>query len=1104
MSRKTRKLIWSVPLVAAFAVVGALALFMALPPNEASAQADQPPGKVGMLTADAYDDGVPQEEIELTWEAPSEGGLASHYRIDISTNGGYTWVAMEDSIRNTRHLHDDLKANQTFHYRVLAVNSIGTSPVSDIANATTTETEVPDRPTNLVAAVGTEDNTNEVADTAGELTVTLTWTPPQDPPGAPILGYVVEYSDDGDRWIELMTVADDGDEQQTASHEMLDAGIEYHYRVAAYNKTMKDADDEDVPNPSFTSGWSETDDAETLKGAMPDAPTNLEPGVSPAVTGVWLYWTPPTNTTAEPNADPMGDPISAYEVEGRPTSRFDDADPPQLQLCSDTDCPFEVIKTDIDRPSGTVINSFQVTARDVNANTEYDDDFKVSVPWAYRIRAINRRANDEANIAAGTDAAAATAQGLITTSKSAVIAVPARDNMSLTRPENLVITRSEPDNEGRTGLIVKWNRAETLPYDTDSQPDTPNQVTYAAAYRIEYSDDGPPDSAYDWKVLDATHAATGTSQQTYTDNHLTNFGESDGTATDNDLHAGQERHYRVFALTNETPASAEMSWPSEQKSGNTAAPLKPERPTNLSVRAGNPAGHTSIDLTWTAPDMPVATNDDLDGSEEGPSVINGYRVQYSDDEGKTWHDLVTDKNGDLMLVEDPKYTDKGLMPGQTRDYRVAAANMVGSRYQYSTWSNSDSAKTTPAPLPNEPGGLVAEAYGATSIKLCWNAQAEQPEAAPVTSYKIDYSPDGKDGTWKDLATVDMMTDDQVHTVYHDTMGLSPKDTRHYRVSAINLQGTSDQSDVAMATTMDAMVPDAPTGVTATADSDMAITVSWTAPADPAGAPVTGYKVMWKMSSAMDYADADMAMVAADMMSHQVTGLTPSMEYAFKVMAMNAKGYGDASDEVMETTQATNTAPMADVATSTESVMAGATSSVNVSSYFSDADSDTLTYSSMSDDTAVATVNATGNPVMITGVTEGTTTIKVYASDGMDGTNAMHTITVTVTAAPVGLQDITDGSISVTNNANGSIDVNWMGGYNADRFIVVAAELNSDPFVYESTMVSDGMARMATVTGLNSGSSYLVIVIAIDNDDDDEGPGQQLAFEYGVLQSVTAN
>ena len=38
MSRKTRKLIWSAPLVAVLAVAGALALFVALSPNGAQAR----------------------------------------------------------------------------------------------------------------------------------------------------------------------------------------------------------------------------------------------------------------------------------------------------------------------------------------------------------------------------------------------------------------------------------------------------------------------------------------------------------------------------------------------------------------------------------------------------------------------------------------------------------------------------------------------------------------------------------------------------------------------------------------------------------------------------------------------------------------------------------------------------------------------------------------------------------------------------------------------------------------------------------------------------------------------------------------------------------
>jgi titin len=85
-----------------------------------------------------------------------------------------------------------------------------------------------------------------------------------------------------------------------------------------------------------------------------------------------------------------------------------------------------------------------------------------------------------------------------------------------------------------------------------------------------------------------------------------------------------------------------------------------------------------------------------------------------------------------------------------------------------------------------------------------------------------------------------------------------------------------------------MSTDMPTGITAMADSDTAVTVSWTAPTDVGGNTIAKYRVMWKMSSAADYADADMAMTADAMaMSHQVTGLTRGMDYIFKVVALDA-------------------------------------------------------------------------------------------------------------------------------------------------------------------------------------------------------------------------
>ena len=151
MSRKTRKLIWSVPLIAAVAVIGALALFLTLEPNGAAAQANVeiPPGQPVGLTAEAYDEGTEQEEILLDWSEPTDGGSARSYRIDISDNGGYTWVALESDFRGTSYTHDGLMANETHHYRVFALNQHGISVVSDVVSGKTDDSWEPrtsDRP----------------------------------------------------------------------------------------------------------------------------------------------------------------------------------------------------------------------------------------------------------------------------------------------------------------------------------------------------------------------------------------------------------------------------------------------------------------------------------------------------------------------------------------------------------------------------------------------------------------------------------------------------------------------------------------------------------------------------------------------------------------------------------------------------------------------------------------------------------------------------------------------------------------------------------------------------------------------------------------------
>ena len=90
-----------------------------------------------------------------------------------------------------------------------------------------------------------------------------------------------------------------------------------------------------------------------------------------------------------------------------------------------------------------------------------------------------------------------------------------------------------------------------------------------------------------------------------------------------------------------------------------------------------------------------------------------------------------------------------------------------------------------ATAPDAPTGLTATALGATIVDLTWTAPADDGGSA-ITGYKVEVSDDGTSGSWSDLED-----DTESTKVWYRHTGLSDGDTRHYRVSAINAQGTSD-------------------------------------------------------------------------------------------------------------------------------------------------------------------------------------------------------------------------------------------------------------------------------------------------------------------------
>jgi len=232
----------------------------------------------------------------------------------------------------------------------------------------------------------------------------------------------------------------------------------------------------------------------------------------------------------------------------------------------------------------------------------------------------------------------------------------------------------------------------------------------------------------------------------------------------------------------------------------------------------------------------------MDTSEmDKPTIRTGQKIMVVYDEGGT---------GNPVQDDDPGNDAAGFTLGPGPDEAVSVVN--GSMVD--------------ATAPGKPTGLAAEGAGRDPghpmeeryrIDLSWMAPADTG-GSPITGYRIEWSADASAGSWDDLEADTGETTGETcagaapenGVAYCDT-GLEPDTTRHYRVSAINAEGTGAASDAADVTTPRG-TPGAPTDFSATAVAPgsnpmkTAIKLAWTAPTDLGTPPsaILRYELEW--------------------------------------------------------------------------------------------------------------------------------------------------------------------------------------------------------------------------------------------------------------------
>ena len=205
------------------------------------------------------------------------------------------------------------------------------------------------------------------------------------------------------------------------------------------------------------------------------------------------------------------------------------------------------------------------------------------------------------------------------------------------------------------------------------------------------------------------------------------------------------------------------------------------------------------------------------------------------------------------------------------------------------------------------GTITTSSITSSGVTLNWTQGTDNVTSVANLQYEVRYSTSNNISTVADAEANGTIT--QAYTSAdssHAVTGLAGNTTYYFNVIVKDEANNKVvYNTVSATTTAQAAAPD-PTSPSASADSQTAITVSWTS----GGGTTAGYKIAWAATTAPANCSSGTVIPSSSItgVNHQVTGLATNTTYGFRICAENGNSTPDVSSGVTVTGSTDNAAP----------------------------------------------------------------------------------------------------------------------------------------------------------------------------------------------------